>query len=138
MRLAAHEFPRSAVTTLLFMSALVACTANSVYQPVADREGIKRVIHGHRQEVEACYEKAIEARPGAEGKVVISWDIGPDGHVVASSVSTVKVDAKIAHISPCLESAVQGWSFPRLSEEELEVGVKFPFFFSENGRLEVR
>jgi hypothetical protein len=110
------------------------CATKSVYEPVADREGIKLVVREHFGELEHCYLHAIDARPGAEGKVVMSWDVQPDGRVANARVqeSSKKMDV----IGPCLISRIEKWNFPKLSEEEISVGVTYPFYFSENGNFD--
>jgi len=120
---------RSVVLACFFLS-LIACQSVT-YEPQADRQGIKEVVGTHFHEVENCYLKAIEDRPGASGKVLVSWDIEPDGHV--SKARVISAGAKIAGIGDCLITAITAWTFPRLSKEELTVTVNYPFYFSENG-----
>lgn len=121
---------------ILWLLGLSACQTVDVYEPVTDREGIKRVIEQHRPEVVRCYHEAIEARPGAEGKVVMAWEIQPDGRT--SAVTVKSTDQKIQHISLCLSRVIGAWTFPPLAKEEVTVNVSYPFFFSENGRVEVK
>jgi len=100
---------------------------------MADREGIKQVVHQHFHEIERCYVDIIEARPGAEGKVVMSWEIQPDGQV--ANVALSEANHKIEGIGPCLVKAISAWRFPRLNSDEAAVTVNYPFFFSENGQF---
>ena len=127
---------RLAITISVVLIFNISCSTTPVYDPQTDREGIKRVIQSHHSELQACYERAIDERPGAEGKVVMSWVIEPDGRV--SKIETKEAGAKIAMIAPCLSKAIAKWRFPKLAEGELQVDVSYPFFFSENGRLEVK
>jgi hypothetical protein len=91
------------------------------------------VVHQHFREVEKCYVDIIETRPGAEGKVVMSWDIQPDGRVANAALT--EANRKIEGIGPCLAKAISEWRFPRLSPDEVVVSVNYPFFFSENGQF---
>lgn len=116
---------------LVLIAFISACAHKSVYEPRADREGIKGVVRQRFHEVEACYLDAIEKRPGAEGKVVMSWEIQPDGRV--ASVRMSEAGAKIDVIGPCLTDKIRNWRFPKLTSGEVAVEVNYPFFFSENG-----
>jgi hypothetical protein len=116
---------------IFVLLSLSGCASKSVYEPVADREGIKLVVHEHFGELEHCYLRAIDSRPGAEGKVVMSWEIQPDGRVANAHVQ--EASTKIETIGPCLVKKIGKWNFPKLSPEEVSVAVTYPFFFSENG-----
>jgi hypothetical protein len=92
------------------------------------RDTIRAVVHAHFRAVSACYEEAIDARPGAMGKVMAEWDISPDGsvgHVVFS-----EVDPTLEAIKPCLSKEIATWKFPPSSAAD-ETTVKYPFFFDE-------
>lgn len=120
-----------ALLSILFLEA---CASRSVtYEPQADREGIRQVIRRGLPSVSKCYERAIDERPGAEGKVVMNWDIGPDGR--ATNVTVKEAGPKIEMIGPCLANLIGSWKFPKPNKEELHVNVSYPFIFSENGRF---
>jgi len=120
------------VTLTLMVTGVTGCVSKSVYESQADREGIRETVRLHLREVRDCYEKAIDERPGAEGKVVLEFDIGVDGR--ATAVRVKDAGPKITHIAPCLSERLKSWQFPAPLSNEI-VTVAYPFFFSENGRF---
>ena len=121
---------------LLGLLGLTGCSIASVSDPKVDRDSIRSVVREHFGEVEKCYLKAIEERPGASGKVVVTWEINPEGAVVSKAIK--EADPKITAIEPCLLTTIQGWSFPKLDKDSGTVSVNYPFFFSENGQFEAK
>lgn len=117
---------------LVVSAAVTGCASKSVYEPQADREGIRKTIQQHFHELRDCYEKSIDERPGAEGKVVMEFDIGADGR--AAVVRVKEAGPKIAHITPCVAERLKSWQFPMPPANEI-VTVAYPFYFSENGRF---
>jgi hypothetical protein len=114
----------------LLAASLSGCATStqSVYQPEFNRDEIRAVVRTHFREVSACYEEAIDARPGAMGRVVADWDISPDGSV--HNVSFSEVDPSLEAIKPCLSKEIATWKFPSSTAKD-ETGVKYPFVFDE-------
>ncbi len=98
-----------------------------------NRQVIAGVVRSHAKEIEACYLQAIEARPGAAGRVLMSWDVAPDGKVTDATVK--EAAPKITVIGDCLVGQVKSWTFPRISADDASVTVNYPFYFSENGQF---
>jgi hypothetical protein len=109
------------------------CSTQSVYEPEADREGVREVVAKHMNQAEECYLGAIEKRPGAEGKVLLQWDIGADGR--AENVKIVEINPKLVDISDCLTQRLRSWKFPIPNGHEI-VTIRYPLFFSENGKFQ--
>lgn len=107
-------------------------TANSAYQPELGRDSIRAVVRSHFRAVSACYEIAIDARPGAMGKVMADWDITPDGRVQGAHLSDV--DPTLEAIRPCLEKEISGWTFPQSTAKDV-TSVHYPFIFDERRPL---
>lgn len=119
------------------ISILSACAtsgapSNSAVSQAADREAIRVVVHQHIRAVSACYEEAIDARPGAMGKVLAEWDLDPSGGVHAVRVS--EVDPSLEAIKPCLSREIASWTFPSGLVRETAT-VKYPFMFDERRPL---
>lgn len=89
------------------------------------KESIRKVIQSHRAEVTACYESGLARNPELEGKVVVTWTLGPDGRVWLSRVvsSTLRDD----EVKRCVLDASDGWRFPSHPSSVLEVS--YPFVF---------
>ena len=123
---------------LLFCFAMLAvfsgaCTSVQFGEGAeADRQGIREVVRRHLPELQPCYEHAIEERPGAEGKIVFEWSLGPDGRI--SNLSVKEADPKITGVSDCVSAKLQSWEFPKPEKGEA-VSVTYPFYFSENGKI---
>jgi len=123
-------WPRFALGVL---SILTGCaTSSSVYQPELGRDEVRTVVHSHFRAISACYEEAIDARPGAMGKVMAEWDIEPDGSV--RNVRLSEVDPSLEAIRPCLTKEIASWKFPQSTSKD-ESGVKYPFIFDERRPL---
>lgn len=99
-----------------------------------DKESIRSVVHSRTGAYMACYEGAIDVRPGAIGKVLTTWDIGSDGGV--SNVQFVEVDPTIVDIKPCLQREISALKFsPTGSNEPVEV--RYPFYFDERQSMTI-
>ncbi len=115
------------VLTAVFLASGCASTT-SVYDPELGRDTIRAVVHSHFKKVSLCYESAIDARPGAMGKVVAEWDITPEGRV--QNVALTEVDPSLEAIKPCLAQEIASWTFPTSTAKDV-TAVKYPFFFDE-------
>lgn len=135
LRLFQHLKPMRLLVTGLLLTCLLSCASRpSVYEPQSDREQIRLVVRQNLDQVRECYLRAIEERPGAEGRIVMTWEIRPDGSV--ANVGVKESGPKIAVIGPCLTELIGKWRFPNLNSDEALVEVSYPFYFSENGRFE--
>lgn len=91
---------------------------------------IRGVIGARLLNIRSCYEKAIEARPGAAGKMVVRWQLGSDG--VPSDVMIKYNDATLKDAEECVLAEVRALRFKaRVGGEILDI--IYPFYFSENG-----
>lgn len=95
-----------------------------------DRAAIQRVLSSHMAEVQACYERALQRDPTLGGRIVIDFEIGPEGAVTdarqrASTMSTPQV-------AQCVLSLVRTWRFPAPASGP--VRVTYPFVFRSAAR----
>jgi hypothetical protein len=102
-------------------------------QPLAP-ETIRLVIRSHFSAISGCYERAIDERPGAEGKLVLEWEINAGGEV--ENPRLAEAGEKIRMAAPCLLDLAKDWRFPRPAPDQGVVTVRYPFYFSENGRAD--
>ncbi len=101
-------------------------------QPL-NRETIRVNVASHLKEMQKCYEDALERRPGAEGKITISWTILDDGSV--EHVRIKEISKKMIEAKTCALDTVKTWKFPKQPDSHV-TDVDYPFFFSENGHYE--
>jgi hypothetical protein len=123
---------RSVFFVIAVSSFIVSACAHkqppNVYQLEADREGIKKSIQPHLKELRPCYEMAIDAYPGAEGKVLAEFEIADDGSM--KDLNFVEFHKSLEGGRICMMDTMKKWTFPKPSSNEV-VTVKYPFFFSE-------
>lgn len=98
-------------------------------------EGIRREIGSRLGQFEPCYGLAIDAYPGAAGKMVVRFLLRADGTVTEAEVKSAHPSLEAGE--DCVLAHVRELRFPaRPGGEEIEV--IYPFFFTENGRLPAR
>jgi TonB family protein len=91
-----------------------------------DKEIIRRVVRQHLSEVRYCYEKALAKDPALEGRVLIRFTVGEDGHVSASELRESSLPD--SQVGQCVADAIERWVFPRGACRGL-VTVSYPFVF---------
>ena len=89
-----------------------------------DREAVRRVVKAGLKEVRACYEKELNRNPGIEGKVVIEWDIGEQGKVLAAKVKSTSLNN--SSVESCIVARLKTWRFPE-PPPNLVATVSYPF-----------
>ena len=87
------------------------------------REAIRREIRRHIEEVRACYEERLRARPRLAGRVVASFVVGPTGRVASVDMVGQLEDE---YVRRCIAHRVQSWRFPAPEGGDV-VGVNYPF-----------
>jgi hypothetical protein len=95
-----------------------------------DKELIRKVINGHRDQIRFCYELALQQTPALAGKVSVQFAVGISGGVGAARVaeSTARSEA----LSDCLVSRVRTWQFP-VGKQGNAYRVSYPFVFKPSG-----
>jgi hypothetical protein len=126
----APSFPLS----FLLLASSCATGPGGGAEPSLTPETIRLVIRSHFSSISGCYERAIDERPGAEGKVVLEWDIDAAGSV--QNPRLAEAGEKIRMAVPCLLDLAQSWRFPKPAPGQGVVAVRYPFYFSENGRTD--
>jgi hypothetical protein len=92
-----------------------------------DRNAILRVIKANERVIKACYERQLNSHPDLNGKLVIGWSIGEQGHVVATS--TKSNDLGNREVAECIMSHLKTWTFPEPPAGQV-VDVAYPWVFS--------
>ncbi len=93
-----------------------------------DKEAIRRVIMANLRVIRSCYEKQLNRHPDLFGKLVLSWDIGEQGRVVATRVKSNELGNR--EVADCITDKLKGWRFPEPPANQVVVVEAYPFFFS--------
>jgi TonB family protein len=88
------------------------------------KDVIRRIIRSRINEIRHCYEKALLAEPGLEGRVVIRFVIGADGKVASATVEESTFDEDV--IENCMLEAIKRLTFPTTKDGGVNV-VIYPF-----------
>jgi outer membrane biosynthesis protein TonB len=92
-----------------------------------DREAIRRVIQANLRVIRTCYERELNRNPNLLGKIVISWEIGPEGRVLSASTKSNELGNDA--VAQCVIDRLKTWRFPEPPAGQV-VDVAYPFFFS--------
>lgn len=90
------------------------------------REVIRTVARANSADVAHCYEAELGANPYLSGSVVVHFEIGPNGHVIATRVQDT--DFPELAIGSCVSAVAAMWKFPRPADGEA-IEVTYPFEF---------
>lgn len=93
-----------------------------------DKEAIRRVIMANLRIIRACYEKQLNRHPDLYGKLILSWDIGEQGRVVATRVKSNELGNR--EVADCITEKLKTWRFPEPPANQVVVVEAYPFFFS--------
>jgi len=88
------------------------------------KEVIRRVIRSRINEIRSCYERALQAEPGLEGRVVVRFVIDASGKVTNATVQESTFDDDV--IEKCILAAIERLTFPVAEGGGVNV-VSYPF-----------
>lgn len=95
--------------------------------PGLPRETISQTVRQHLPDLNSCYTKALESKPGISGKLVLQWQIRDQGKV--ANVRVVK--GLFEPLDDCVATKVENWTFPPAPPGSAHTRVVYPFTFSE-------
>ena len=84
------------------------------------------VVRSHRPEIERCRAAAVAAGRVPVGKLVLKWQMGPDGRV--ASAETVSDETRAPTLAGCILARLRTWQFPRPKVNAV-VFITCPFLF---------
>jgi len=93
-----------------------------------DREAIRRVILANLKSIRACYEKELNRHPELYGKLVLGWDIGEQGRVLAARVKSNELGSR--EVADCILAKLKTWRFPDPPANQVVEIEAYPFLFS--------
>lgn len=117
--------------TVTLNGAFTACTVEAVRDEAEVKVDIRRMIGAHLRQFEPCYLQAIEGRPGAQGKIVVEWQIDEQGWPQNTHIKDS--DPSLAAAHACMIKTIGSIRFPPADHGE-DLIVAYPFYFSENGK----
>jgi hypothetical protein len=132
-----HKVPGTFFVGVLTLCGACASSTKSENgaSPETPRESIEQiraVIGANLRRFAPCYERAIDERPGAAGRMVVQWSLSRDG--IPTDVAIKESHESLKGAEECVLAEVRKFRFDsRDSDEILEI--IYPFFFSENGML---
>lgn len=85
------------------------------------REGIRRVIKQHLNEIRFCYERGLLQDPALTGRVVIRFRFNPAGLVTESTLAETTLPGR--EVGTCITEAFRRWLFPAMNTD---VEVTYP------------
>ena len=116
----------------MFADESPASTGFGSAEPVTlDKDAIKHVVSHHAGDVRACYLEGLKVDPNLSARVVIDFEIGPEGTVLMARVWESDLPDTVAGVGPCIADAVRTWHFPPAPDEGT-VRVTYPFRLDPN------
>ncbi|MBY0370757.1 AgmX/PglI C-terminal domain-containing protein [bacterium] len=92
------------------------------------KDVINEVVQRHRSEIRACYDAALQRNPGLRGKVVVAFNIAPNGIVQTASVKESTLGD--AGLGNCIVSRVKSWVFPKPEAPVVTEVSAYPFYLN--------
>jgi pSer/pThr/pTyr-binding forkhead associated (FHA) protein/outer membrane biosynthesis protein TonB len=92
------------------------------------KDVINAVVQRHRSEIRACYDAALQKNPALRGKVVVAFNIQPNGVVSYAAVKESTLGD--SGLDNCIVSRVKSWNFPKPEAPVVTEVTAFPFYLS--------
>lgn len=89
---------------------------------------INAVVQRHRSEIRGCYDTALQRNPGLKGKVVLAFNIDPNG--VVQFAKTKESTIGDAGLERCIESRIKTWQFPKPEAPVVTEVSAYPFYLN--------
>ena len=106
------------------------CTPEGGGAVCMDKDLIRKVIAGHRDQIRFCYEMALQTSPALAGKVSVQFAVATSGAVAAARVENSSANSNA--LGDCLVSRVRTWQFP-VGKLGNGYRVTYPFVFKPSG-----
>ena len=92
------------------------------------REVVRRAVTQHRSQIRLCYDSALRADPGLNGRVTVRFQIAPEGNV--TSAEAIDNTTGNAAVGTCIAAVVRRISFPQGTGNTT---VSYPFALQSAG-----
>ncbi|NOK15664.1 AgmX/PglI C-terminal domain-containing protein [Corallococcus carmarthensis] len=87
---------------------------------------LARFIQRMKASIQRCYEKELKRDPTLKGRVMVRFNLKPDGR--AGNVEVDESTLRSEGVSSCIITTIRGWKFPFQPSDD--VPVSYPFIFS--------
>ncbi len=94
-----------------------------------DREAVRRAVAARRNEIRACYDKALLVKPKLKGNLVLKWYISPTGPVSTAQVENSEFN--FPQLENCVLSVIKSIVFPKAPNGQ-PTTVVYPFKFQNS------
>lgn len=92
------------------------------------KDVINAVVQRHRSEIRACYDAALQRNPNIRGKVVVAFNIQPNG--IVSYAGTKESTVGDGGLENCIVSRVKTWVFPKPEAPVVTEVSAYPFYLN--------
>jgi outer membrane biosynthesis protein TonB len=92
------------------------------------KDVINEVVQRHRSEIRACYDAALQRNPGLRGKVVVAFNIAPNGIVQSAGVKESTIGD--SGLGNCIVARVKSWIFPKPEAPVITEVSAYPFYLN--------
>ncbi|NBD13609.1 AgmX/PglI C-terminal domain-containing protein [Corallococcus silvisoli] len=87
---------------------------------------LARFIQRMKASIQRCYEKELKRDPTLKGRVMVRFNLKPDGR--AGNIEVDESTLRSEGVSSCIVTTIRGWKFPFQPSDD--VPVSYPFIFS--------
>ncbi|RKH75096.1 energy transducer TonB [Corallococcus sp. AB045] len=87
---------------------------------------LARFIQSRKASIQRCYENGLKRDPSLKGKVMVRFDLTPQGR--ASNVEVEESTLRSDEVINCIKTTMRAWTFPFKPSDD--VPVSYPFIFS--------
>ncbi|RKG73171.1 energy transducer TonB [Corallococcus sp. CA049B] len=87
---------------------------------------LARYIQSRKASIQRCYENGLKRDPSLKGKVMVRFDLTPQGR--ASNVEVEESTLRSDEVINCIKTTMRAWTFPFKPSDD--VPVSYPFIFS--------
>jgi TonB family protein len=108
----------------------LAASQDLILEGGLDRAVIQATIAKYLSQVRACYEQGLAEKPGIQGTVSMSFQVGPAGQLDFAKVAK----SSLGHegVERCISKQMMGWKFPK-PLGGVAVQVQYPFLLRPVG-----
>jgi hypothetical protein len=92
-----------------------------------DRDSVRRVIYVHIKQIRHCYQLALMKQPALQGRVILTFDITPQGQVEELGIRETSLQS--SELLSCVCDSLRTWEFPRAPFAGGNVRIIYPFAF---------
>lgn len=90
-----------------------------------DVDVLRRIGRAHYNAIRNCYRQALNTTPGAQGRLVVTFEITGEGKVEGPTISQKTIESE--RLEACVLEAVSSWKFPRPKGGALTASYPFAF-----------